>query len=109
MISIQNLTFAYRKKPVFDGLNLQFKAGHVYGLLGKNGTGKSSLLRNIAGLLYPQKGQITVNGFTPGDRLPIFLQDIFMVPEEFHLADIPVPDFIKSYSPFYPRFNSDKF
>ena len=109
MVSIQNVSFSYRKKPVFDGLNLQFSAGHVYGLLGKNGTGKSSLLRNIAGLLYPQKGKITVNGLTPADRLPVFLQDVFMVPEEFYLPDIPVPDFIKSYVPFYPRFNSDKF
>jgi ABC-2 type transport system ATP-binding protein len=109
MISIDNLSFAYRKKPVFDGLNLRFEAGHVYGLLGKNGTGKSSLLRNIAGLLRPKKGDITVNGFTPFERLPVFLQDVFMVPEEFYLPDIPVPDFIKHYAPFYPRFNAEKF
>jgi ABC-2 type transport system ATP-binding protein len=109
MVSIQNVSFAYRKKPVFNGLNLQFQAGHVYGLLGKNGTGKSSLLRNIAGLLYPQKGNITVNGFTPGERLPVFLQDVFMVPEEFYLPDISIPDFIKSYVPFYPNFKYDKF
>jgi ABC-2 type transport system ATP-binding protein len=109
MVSIENVSFAYRKKPVFNGLNLRFQAGHVYGLLGKNGTGKSSLLRNIAGLLFPQKGKITVNGFTPEHRLPVFLQDVFMVPEEFYLPDISVPDFIKSYVPFYPSFNSDKF
>jgi ABC-2 type transport system ATP-binding protein len=109
MVNIQNVSFAYRKKPVFDSLSLRFEAGHVYGLLGKNGTGKSSLLRNIAGLLFPQKGKISVNGFTPGERLPAFLQDVFMVPEEFYLPDIPVPDFIKSYVPFYPRFNSNKF
>ncbi|MEO8404373.1 MAG: ABC transporter ATP-binding protein [Chitinophagaceae bacterium] len=109
MISIDNLSFAYRKKPVFDGLNLKFEPGHVYGLLGKNGTGKSSLLLNIAGLLHPRKGHITVNGFTPFERLPVFLEDVFMVPEEFYLPDIPVPDFIKYYAPFYPRFNAEKF
>jgi ABC-2 type transport system ATP-binding protein len=109
MISIDNLTFGYRKKPVFDGLSLQFEAGHVYGLLGKNGTGKSSLLLNIAGLLCPGKGHIAVNGFTPFERLPVFLEDVFMVPEEFYLPNIPVPDFIKHYAPFYPRFNAEKF
>jgi ABC-2 type transport system ATP-binding protein len=109
MISIQNLTFSYKKKPVFDGLNLRFKAGHVYGLLGKNGTGKSSLLRNIAGLLNPRKGTISVNGHTPFQRLPVFLEDVFMVPEEFYLPDIPVAGFVKRYAPFYPRFNSEKF
>ena len=109
MISIQNLSFAYKKKPVFNGLNLTFEPGHVYGLLGKNGTGKSSLLRNIAGLLYPKQGTITVNGHKPSDRKPVFLQDVFMVPEEFYLPDIPVAAFIKHYAPFYPAFNFEKF
>lgn len=109
MIHIQNLSFAYKKKPVFNGLNLQFEAGHVYGLLGKNGTGKSSLLRNIAGLLSPKGGKITVNGFTPFHRLPAFLQDVMMVPEEFYLPDIPIADFINYSAPFYPRFSQQKF
>ncbi|HEX2606714.1 MAG TPA: ATP-binding cassette domain-containing protein [Flavisolibacter sp.] len=109
MIQLQNVSFAYRKKPVFDELNLQFTAGHVYGLLGKNGTGKSSLLRNIAGLLQPQKGVIRVNGFAPFDRLPAFLEDVFMVPEEFYLPDISIAAFIKHYAPFYARFNADQF
>lgn len=109
MINIQNLSFAYKKKPVFNGLNLQFEAGHVYGLLGKNGTGKSSLLRNIAGLLHPKTGSITVNGFNPAERLPVFLEDVFMVPEEFYLPNIPIADLVKHYAPFYPRFNGDKF
>jgi ABC-2 type transport system ATP-binding protein len=109
MISIQNLSFAYKKKPVFNGLNLQFEAGHVYGLLGKNGTGKTSLLRNIAGLLRPKNGSITVNGHTPFERLPIFLEDVFMVPEEFYLPDITIPAFIRHYAPFYPNFNREQF
>ncbi|MES2777882.1 MAG: ATP-binding cassette domain-containing protein [Bacteroidota bacterium] len=109
MIRIHDLSFAYKKKAVFEGLSLQFEAGHVYGLLGKNGTGKSSLLLNIAGLLQPKAGTVTVNGFTPFERLPAFLESIFMVPEEFYLPDIPIPDFIKYYAAFYPHFNHDKF
>jgi ABC-2 type transport system ATP-binding protein len=109
MISVQNISFAYRKKQVFNGLNLEFKPGHVFGLLGKNGTGKSSLLRNIAGLLRPQGGSIAVNGYTPFDRRPGFLQDIFLVPEEFYLPNISISDFIKYYAPFYPRFDADQF
>ncbi len=109
MINIQNLSFAYKKKPLFNGLNLAFEAGHVYGLLGKNGTGKSSLLLNIAGLLRPKKGSINVNGHTPFERLPIFLEDVYMVPEVFYLPDIPVRNFIQYYAPFYPRFDKEKF
>lgn len=109
MINIQNLHFSYRKKMVFDALSLEFHPGHVYGLLGRNGTGKSTLLKNIAGLLYPRKGSITVNGNTPVHREPKFLQDIFMVPEEFYLPNIPISQFLKFHAPFYTRFNYDQF
>ena len=53
MIQINNLSLDYGKqKPVFRNLNLTLKEGNVYGLLGRNGAGKSSLLRNVAGLLF---------------------------------------------------------
>ena len=109
MINIQNLHFAYRKKPVFTGLSLQLQPGHIYGLLGKNGTGKSTLLRNIAGLLFPDKGKIEVLGFTPGKRQPSFLQEIFMVPEEFHLPDVALWHLVQYHAPFYPKFSKAQF
>jgi ABC-2 type transport system ATP-binding protein len=109
MINIKNLHFSYKKRPVFDALELQFAAGHVYGLLGKNGTGKSTLLRNMAGLLFPERGTITVNGQVPAERTPQFLQNVVMVPEEFYLPDIEIAEFIKYQAPFYPRFNHQQF
>lgn len=109
MINIQNLHFAYRKKPVFTGLSLQLQPGHIYGLLGKNGTGKSTLLRNIAGLLFPDKGKIEVLGFIPGKRQPAFLQEIFIVPEEFYLPDVPLQYLLDHQAPFYPKFNVAQF
>jgi ABC-2 type transport system ATP-binding protein len=109
MITIENLSFAYKKEPVFSGLNLEFVSGHVYGLLGKNGTGKSSLLKNIAGLLRPKEGTVRVNGCTPFERLPVFLQDIFLVPEEFHLPNISINGLVRHYAPFYTGFDGEKF
>jgi ABC-2 type transport system ATP-binding protein len=109
MVSIQNLHFGYKKKPVFTGLDLEFSAGHVYGLLGRNGTGKSTLLRNIAGLLFPRRGAIRVAGQVPAHRHPQFLQDVFMVPEEFYLPDITIQEFQKHQAPFYTRFDAQKF
>lgn len=109
MVAIQNLYFRYKKKPVFNGLNLQFSAGYVYGLLGKNGTGKSTLLRSIAGLLFPQRGSIAVNNLTPAKRTPLFLQDVFLVPEEFYLPDISIAAFLKYSAPFYPGFSLAQF
>jgi ABC-2 type transport system ATP-binding protein len=109
MINIQNLHFSYRKKAVFQGLSLQLQAGHIYGLLGKNGTGKSTLLRNMAGLLFPDQGKIEVLGFVPGKRQPAFLQELFLVPEEFYLPDISIQQLVDHHGPFYPRFNRGQF
>jgi len=109
MISVQNLYFNYKKKPVFNDLSLELQPGFIYGLLGKNGTGKSTLLRSIAGLLFPVKGRIRVMDFNPGKRTPAFLQEVFMVPEEFHMPDLPLEHLENHYAPFYPRFNREQF
>jgi len=109
MIAIQNLHFAYKKKKVFNGLSLSLKPGFIYGLLGKNGTGKSTLLRNIAGFLFPTEGQLTVLGYTPSQRKPAFLQEIFLVPEEFFLPNVSIKKFILCNAPFYPGFNRSQF
>ncbi|MEI6946759.1 ATP-binding cassette domain-containing protein [Paraflavisolibacter sp. H34] len=109
MIQIEDLCFRYKKKPVFEGLSLRFTPGHVYGLLGKNGAGKSTLLRSIAGLLYPGKGTIRVDGQAPTRREPGLLQDIFLVPEEFHLPDVSIDRFLKDTAPFYQKFDRVQF
>lgn len=109
MVSIHDLHFSYRKKKVFTGLSLELRPGYIYGLLGKNGTGKSTLLRGIAGLLFPDKGKIDVAGHTPAKRQPAFLHDVFMVPEEFYLPDVPLDYLLKHQARFYPAFSRNQF
>lgn len=109
MVSVNSLHYNYGKKKVFDGLNMQARAGCIYGLLGKNGTGKSTFLYNLAGLLFPSKGSIEINGYTPAKRQPGFLREVFIVPEEFYLPDISIKNFIKYNAPFYPFFLEDRF
>ena len=109
MIDIQDLHFAYKKKKVFTGLNLSLQPGHIYGLLGKNGTGKSTLLRNIAGLLFPDQGKVTVLNHNPGERYPGFLQELFLVPEEFYLPNVTIEKFVACNASFYPKFDHRQF
>ncbi|MES1216611.1 MAG: ATP-binding cassette domain-containing protein [Bacteroidota bacterium] len=109
MISIKNLHFSYKKKKVFNGLSLQLSAGHIYGLLGKNGTGKSTLLRSMAGMLFPDTGSVEVLGHTPGKREPSFLSDVFMVAEEFYFPNVPISFLVKHQAPFYPKFSEQQF
>lgn len=109
MINIKNLHFSYKKRKVFTGLSLSLEAGHIYGLLGKNGTGKSTLLRCIAGFLFPRDGSVEVMGFVPGKRHPTFLQSVFMVAEEFYLPDVSVEKYVRLNAPFYPNFSNEQF
>jgi len=109
MISIQNIHFRYKNKPVFSGLSLDLQPGHIYGLLGKNGTGKSTLLRLINGLLFPKEGKLNVLGYTPAKRQPAFLKQVFLVPEEFYLPNISINEFLTANTGFYPQFNAEQF
>lgn len=110
MIQIDNLTFSYnRKQKLFDSLNLNLPSGNIYGLLGKNGAGKTTLLKVIAGLLFPKQGIVKMNGFKPRERQPQFLNDIYMVNEEFELPRLTINCYLEIYSPFYPRFNHSLF
>lgn len=109
MISIKNFHFAFGKNIVFENVNTTLSSGSVYGILGRNGTGKSTLLYIISGLLSPSRGDVKVMGFKPNDRSPTFLREIFIVPEEFHLPDIPIPKFVALNSGFYPNFSYRQF
>ena len=90
MIEVKNLSFSYgkRKQKVFDDFSLALDKGSVYGLLGKNGTGKSTLLYLMTGLLRPQAGRVLYKGVDVSMRYPLTLQDMFLVPEEFALPSV---------------------
>lgn len=109
MIQLKNLHFSYQKNKVFNGLSLSFKPGHIYGLLGRNGSGKSTLFKNILGALFPQSGQVTALGYNPASRSPEYLQQVFIVAEEFHLPDVAIRKFVSCNAPFYPKFSKSEF
>lgn len=109
MINVQNISFHYKgqKTLVFDGFSLQLEEDRIYGLLGKNGTGKSTLLYLLSGLLRPIKGNVEVDGKQPLKRDPLMLRDIFLVTEEFELPNIRLSEYVKLYRPFYPNFSDE--
>jgi len=110
MIQLQNLEFSYSKKAsLLSNLTLQLEAGRIHGLLGKNGEGKSTLLKLISGLVFPTLGQIEVMGFEPQKRQPEMLQEIFFLPEELPQLTLTVENYEKVYAPFYPNFSSAQF
>jgi len=109
MIDIKNLSFTYsRKEKLFDSVSLQATKGNIIGLLGKNGAGKSTLLKLMAGLLKPHSGMVSILEETPFKRQPNFLEQVYFVPEEFHIPSISIKAYIKATAPLYPDFDYPK-
>ncbi len=110
MITINDLEFSYSKKTkLLSNLSLQLEAGRIHGLLGKNGEGKSTLLKLMSGLVFPKVGTIDVMGFLPQTRQPEMLQEIFFLPEELPQITLSIENYEKVYAPFYPNVSSEEF
>lgn len=110
MIKIENLTFAYgKKKPnVIEDLSLTLHPGSIYGLLGKNGTGKSTLFYLLSGLLFPDGGKVSMNDIDVTKRQLDTLQDIYILPEEFDAPKISFEKYVRLHAPLYPRFDYEQ-
>jgi|AntRauTorckE6833_2_1112554.scaffolds.fasta_scaffold00398_6 ABC-2 type transport system ATP-binding protein len=106
MISINNLTYAYKKgEPILSALNLELHQGKIYGLLGLNGVGKTTLLNNITGMLFPSSGSCLLDGEITMDRSPAVMSDMFIVPEQFDFPKVTGQKYIKLNGSFYPDFD----
>ena len=108
-IEIKNLCFGYTKERLFNNLDLSLRGGSIYGLLGKNGAGKTSLLKLICGLRIPDSGACSVLGWEPRNRPASLLEDIYFLPEEFYIPPISGELYRQIYAPFYPRFSGEAF
>ena len=109
MIEINNLSFSYGAKRVLENISLKVSEGNIYGLLGENGVGKTTLLTLLCGLKKPESGTITVDGRNPFDREPSLLADQFYLPDEVIPVHARAIDFAKEHGVFWPHFDLEKF
>ncbi|MFN7097439.1 MAG: ATP-binding cassette domain-containing protein [Gammaproteobacteria bacterium] len=110
MLELKNLSFGYKKNDdLFSGLDWSITNGGICGLLGKNGAGKTTLLKIVAGLVFPQHGECQVINYSPKQREPGFLADIYFLPEDIFVPAVTIAEYIDYYARFYPRFNHAQF
>ena len=108
MIRFENVSFCYnRGHQVLHDFSLELSGGGVYGLLGKNGIGKSTMLYLMMGLLHPQRGRVTVDDTDTSLRDPGLLADMFIVPEEYDLPHVSLQRYVDAIAPLYPRFSHE--
>jgi len=72
MISTNGLTLQFGKRVLFKDVNIKFTPGNCYGLIGANGTGKSTFLKVLSGEIEPTSGEVVI---TPGERLAVLKQN----------------------------------
>ena len=109
MIQLKDVTFGYTKiAPVFKDLNLELAGGHIYGLLGKNGVGKTTLMKIIAGLRFADSGTTEVFGEPSYKRSPDMLQDLYYLAEEVYAPQLTIQQYVDAFAPFYPHFSREQ-
>ena len=107
LVELHNLTKCYSSgKPAVDSLNLTLESGRIIGLLGPNGSGKTTIIKMINGLLRPTKGEVLIEGRPPG---PYTKSIISYLPERTYLeAGNTVSDLLDFFSDFYEDFRPER-
>ena len=109
MIEIKNLGFSYGSETVLKNITLDFQEGRIYGLLGENGVGKTTLLTLLAGLKKTQTGSILTDGHDPYKREPSFLSNQYYLPDTVAAYNSKAVDYARYAGSFWPEFSMEKF
>lgn len=109
MIEIKDLAFSYGKTPILKSITTTLEEGRIYGLLGENGVGKTTLLTLLCGLKKVCSGSITTDGENPFDRTPTLLQNQFYLPDEVLPVSMKAECFAKERGAFWPDYDHAKF
>ncbi len=109
MIDIQNLSFSYGSNAVLENISMKLEEGRIYGLLGENGVGKTTLLTLLCGLKKTENGSVCIDGADPYKRQPSLLQSIYYLPDEVMPYNQSGTRFARYSGKFWPGFDMDKF
>ena len=109
MININNLAFSYGSVPVLKNITMKLEEGKIYGLLGENGVGKTTLLTLLCGLKKPNTGSIDIDGTDPFKRDPELYSQLYYVPDEVSPLHQTAKAFAKNTGVFWPNFSMELF
>lgn len=106
LLECKHLYKEFDNKQILKDINLKIPRGKIIGLLGKNGTGKSTLIKLINDLLTPTSGEILINGEKPGVKSK---EIISYLPERTYLdKEMTIKQVIKYFEEFYKNFDTPK-
>ena len=109
MVTIKDLGFSYGENVVLKDITMTLEEGRIYGLLGGNGVGKTTLLTLLSGLKKAKAGSIDIDGHNPYDREPSLLTDICYLSDEVAPTNMKAIKYAENYGKFWERFDLNKF
>jgi len=109
ILRINNLSKSFGRKKVLENFNMALDKGKVYGLLGKNGEGKTTLIRMIMGIIPSDKGEILYKDEKIKFNDTSYKKEVGYIPEDsFFFSWMTIKELLDLNSSFYPKWNSKK-
>lgn len=109
MIEIRSVSKGFDESKAVDNVSVSIKENAVFGLIGTNGAGKSTVLRMVAGVLEPDEGEIVIDGLPVFDNMEAKRKMYFIADEPYFFANSNAIDMQKYLSTIYPEFALDDY
>ena len=110
IIELKNLSYSYKTKKIYENLNINIYEGSVFGLIGKNGVGKSTLINILMGYLKPDQGECIIFKENSHNLSSYNKQNIALLYEGFITYDyMSIEQIEKFFAPFYPKWKKKLF
>ena len=109
MIKVTNVTKRFGDHAALDGLNMTVPKGSIYGLIGVNGAGKTTIIKHLGGYLIPDEGEITIDGQQVLDNEELKRRVAFIPDELFFFKRYSMKDTAKYYKSIYPTWDEARF
>ncbi len=109
MITAKNFTKKFDSKVAVDCLNISINPGSIYGLVGTNGSGKSTFLRTVSGVYYPDGGSVTVDSEDAYDNILAKHKVFFVSDDMYFLPNSSMEDMSRMYKGLYPTWSQEKY
>ncbi|MFV0516322.1 MAG: ABC transporter ATP-binding protein [Aminipila sp.] len=109
MIKVVEISKKFENFKALDGLNINVNKGSIYGLVGTNGAGKTTIIKHITGILRPDSGQVYIDDEIVFDNKEIKQQLGFIPDDLFFFSTYNLKEMSKYYMQIYPNWNQERY